>query len=276
MKQISIDQIRHEKETTYLTIMYAFSIILYILACIPLVAFAVIGFPFLLIFILSSWLVSLYFKAYILGNFVKVNENQYPEIYNTVLNYCSLTQMTKLPQVFIYNGEGVLNAFALKVFLKKYIMLSSSIVDLSYKKGVMDELNFVIGHEIGHHAAKHTSIRRSVLTGPAKILPFLGAAYSRACELTADRYGLVLSNNKKASLNALINLAHGSRVLSLVTNFSEFEHQEEEIPEFMGFISKIYATHPRLTVRVKHIRLYTNSSTEYQTRLHSTYTQVSK
>ena len=258
MKQITINEIRHEKEGTYMTLMYVISILIYILLCIPLAAFAVIGFPFILIFALFSWLTSLYFKAQVLGNCVKVTPHQYPEIHNTVLNYCSLTAITKLPDVFIYNGEGILNAFAIKVFTKKYVMLSSNIVDLSYKQGIMDELNFVIGHELGHHAAQHTSITRAILTGPAKIVPFLGAAYSRACELTADRYGLVLSNNKNASLNGLINLAHGSRVLSRNTNISAFESQEDDIPEFMGFISKIYASHPRLTVRVRQLKQYHN------------------
>lgn len=248
----------HPKEITYKNIMYVFGgVIWLILFCFFLVSVVatlglslLIGLIYVSIFAFFSWIGSQYFKAQILGDSVKVTASQYPEIYNKVIEYCQNTQINNIPEVYVFNSNGLLNAFAVKIFMKKFVMLTSSIVDIAYKKENMDELNFIIGHELGHHAAGHTSILRSFIIGPAKIVPFLGAAYSRACELTADRYGMFLSNNLSASVNSLLNLAHGSRVLSPKTNIEAFVSQENEIPEIMGFISKIYASHPRLTRRV--------------------------
>jgi Zn-dependent protease with chaperone function len=261
MNTIETSDVRHPKEATYLTIMYVFSIIIYILLFIPIILFAVFSIPFILVGVFTSWLSSLYFKAEILGNSVKVSPTQYPEIYNTYISFCQKANVSNIPDLFIYNGNGVLNALAMKVFLKKYIFMLSSIVDISYKPETKDEFNFYLGHELGHHAAGHFSIKRSILTAPAHFIPFLGAAYSRACELTADRYGLAFTGNIDESRNALINLAHGSKVLSDYTNKDAFEMQENEIPDLMGFISKLFATHPRLTIRVIELR---NFSIQYQ------------
>lgn len=256
MNILENNTIRHPKEGTYVTIMYVISIFIYISFSVFLLIGIVVAIPFILLFLLFSWLISLYFRAQILGDSLKVSENQFPELYRSLLEYCSRTNISKVPEMFVFNSNGMLNAFAVKLFMKKYIMLTSSIVDLSYRNNNFDELNFIIGHELGHHAAGHTSFTRMFLTYPATIVPFIGAAYLRACELTADRYGLVLSGNRNSSINSLINLAHGSRTMSDKVNITAFEQQENEIPEFMGFIAKLWSTHPRLTIRVKEVRVF--------------------
>ena len=85
---------------------------------------------------------------------------------------------------------------------------------------------------------------------PATFIPLLGAAYGRACELTADRIGCDVTKNLLASQNALVSIALGSESLANDTNIEEFLLQENEIPEFMGFIHKISSSHPRMTRRV--------------------------
>lgn len=244
--------LNHPKETGYKSIIYIISSILWII----LIPIAVIGFFISIPFVFFSWLSSLYFKAQILGDSVKVSNNQYPEIYQKVFDFCQKCEIKSIPETYVYNSNGLLNAFAVKIFMNKYIMLTSTVVDLSIKKNNSKELDFIIGHELGHHAAGHTSIIKSIFIKPAKFVPFLGAAYSRACELTADRYGLFLSKDIDSSINSLINLAHGSKVLSPKTNIQSFISQENEIPELMGFISKIFSSHPRLTKRVIELKLF--------------------
>ncbi len=278
MNTIDPIQIRHPKESTYVTIMYVFSIIIYVIISIPLLLSFVVAIPFLLLFFVFTWLISLFFRAQILGDTLKISDTQFPELYNSLTRYCEQTNISKIPEMFVFNSNGMLNAFAIKLFMKKYIMLTSSIVDLSYKNNNFDELNFIIGHEVGHHAAGHTSYKRMFLTYPAGIIPFLGAAYSRACELTADRYGLVLSGKRTSSLNSLVNLAHGSRYLSEKINIQAFEQQENEIPEFMGFVAKLWSTHPRLTIRVSEIKNYNfeqmfNIQAPSQNHAFNSYTQ---
>ncbi len=126
----------------------------------------------------------------------------------------------------------------------------SDLVDLMLKRNKIDELSMIIGHELGHHAAGHTNPWKNLLLKPATFIPLLGAAYGRACELTADRIGYAVTRNHTAAQNALVAIALGSESLANDTNIDEFLLQEKEIPEFMGFIHKIFSTHPRMTRRV--------------------------
>lgn len=206
----------------------------------------------------SSWLVAFFLKNKILGMALKVSNDQYPEIFKSIGNFCNTFGMQEAPEVYILNSDGVINAIATRI-LKKEVFLYSGIVDISIKNNDYSELDFIIGHEMGHHAANHLSFITRFLTGPAYIIPFLGAAYSRACELTADRFGYLHCGNQLASQRALTNLAHGSKQLSTITNIEAFERQEYEINKIAGFLLKLSEFHPRLTKRVVEVKLYAST-----------------
>ncbi|MBS9774773.1 MAG: M48 family metallopeptidase [Tenacibaculum sp.] len=204
--------------------------------------------------ILTTWIFSLYFKAVIYGDSVKVTSKQYPQIHNIVVEHCDKLNIPNPPDVFIYNGNGLINAAAIKFLSSKYVILMSDLVDLMLERDKLNELSTIIGHELGHHAAGHTNFWKNLLIKPAHIVPFLGSAYSRACELTADRIGLALTNDLQASENALVAIALGCESLANDTNIDEFLLQEKEIPELMGFVHKMFSSHPRMTKRVMQIR----------------------
>jgi Zn-dependent protease with chaperone function len=250
---IDIDDIRHPKEKTYYTIMMVVSIVMYILLCIPIFASFVVAIPFLLLFALLSWWISLRFKANLYGNSVHVNTKQYPELYSIAENQ-SKQLGVELPPLFIQNSQGSVNAYAAKIFLSKYIILESSLVDLMLSTNRTAELEMIIGHELAHHAAGHLSTAKKLLTTPGKLIPFIGAAYSRACELTCDRIGFVLNQNLEASQTALVALALGSKGLLSKSNTQAFIEQEYEIPEIAAFVNKLSATHPLTTVRVSQLQ----------------------
>lgn len=119
----------------------------------------------------------------------------------------------------------------------------------------MDELAVIIGQELAHHAMDHTAFFRNLLIAPGRIIPFVGAAYGRACKLTADRIGYVLSSNCKAAQNSLIDIALDTQSLADEIDIEQFETQEHEIPDFMDFIHKIFSSHPRMTRRAIIINL---------------------
>jgi Zn-dependent protease with chaperone function len=244
---IDINSLRHEKEKTYLIIMQIVGGLIWILLLIATRSIILLwGLPFALIL----WLTGLYFKAVIYGDSVKVTEKQYSEIHRIVAEHSQKLNLANVPEVFIYNGSGLINAFAIKFLSIKYVILMSDLVDLMLKRNKIDELSMIIGHELGHHAAGHTNPWKNLLLKPATFIPLLGAAYGRACELTADRIGYAVTRNHTAAQNALVAIALGSESLANDTNIDEFLLQEKEIPEFMGFIHKIFSTHPRMTRRV--------------------------
>jgi Zn-dependent protease with chaperone function len=250
---IDINSLRHEKEKTYLTIMQIVGGLIWLLLLISTFGIIIL---WALLFALVLWLTGLYFKAVIYGDSVKVTAKQYPEIHKLVVEHSQKLNLVKVPEVFIYNGSGLVNAFAIKFLSTKYVILMSDLVDLMLKRKRIDELSMIIGHELGHHAAGHTDPWKNLLLKPSTFIPLLGAAYSRSCELTADRIGYAVTSNLPAAQNALVAIALGSESLANDTNIDEFLLQENEIPEFMGFIHKIFSTHPRMTRRVIEITNY--------------------
>lgn len=250
---IDINSLRHEKEKIYSTIMQIVGGLVWLLLLIGTVgSIILLALPFALVL----WLTGLYFKAVIYGDSVKVTAKQYPEIHKLIVEHSQKLNLVNVPQVFIYNGGGLVNAFAVKYLSTKYVILMSDLVDLMLKRNKIDELSMIIGHELGHHAAGHTNPWKNLLLKPATFIPLLGAAYGRACELTADRIGYEVTRNLSATQNALVSIALGSESLANDTNIDEFLLQENEIPELMGFIHKIFSTHPRMTRRVIEISNY--------------------
>ncbi len=251
-----VNALRHEKEKIYFSVMLLVGILIWVLLLFWLGRVLVFAIPFILIGIFISWLTGLYFKAVIFGNSVHVNAKQFPELYEIATKQAAELGLSKCPMVFVENGNGLVNAFAVRMLSKKYVILQSDLVDLMLSNGRMDELSVIIGHELAHHAAGHIGYLRNLLIAPGRIIPFIGAAYGRACELTADRIGYALVGDKKAAETALISLALGSRALKERADAHAFMEQESCIPAFMGFIHKIFSSHPRMTRRVIEIELY--------------------
>lgn len=251
---VDAKSLRHSKEVTYYTIMLIVSLI----AWIPLFLIALI---YVIPIALILWISGLYFRAMILGDSIRVSRNQFPEIYAIAEAHSSRLGLQSVPEMFVYNSNGFVNAFAVRFLSKQYVILMSELVDLMLANGSegKQELSMIIGHELAHHAVGHTNTWKNFLLLPGSYIPFLGNAYSRACELTADRIGFVLTNDVHTAQNALVRLALGSKMLSNQVDIDTFVQQERDIPEFMGFIYKLYSSHPRMTVRVNEIGYYSRT-----------------
>ncbi|MBW7871312.1 MAG: M48 family metallopeptidase [Flavobacteriia bacterium] len=281
---LSVNNIRHPKEETYYGIMLFVSIVVYIILALPILSLVfgsilpfgylirVIGLMFsgviililqiALIIAIFMWWSSIRFKAHIFGHSVNVNANQYPEIYKIAQNQAQQLGIM-LPRIFIINDRET-NAFATKVFRGKYILLNSGIVDALLSTDRTKELESIIGHELGHHAAGHLSTFKRILLFPGKLIPFVGSAYSRACELTCDRIGFMLCGDCEASQRGLFALALGSSRLLKDGNMNAFVAQENEIPDIAAFFNKLYASHPRTTVRIREIARYSKTGRHSQ------------
>jgi len=255
------EQLRHPKETGYFTAMAIFSGMIWL----PIIPFAIGGFFIFIPLVFFAWLSSLYFKAVILGTSVKVTAEQYPQIHARAVEICRQLHISSMPDIYIVNSNGVINAIAYKALDKKYVFLYSSLVDLLLMKGHSKELDFILAHELGHHAAGHVSFWKNLLLFWGKKVPLIGAAYSRACELTADRIGHHIVNDVQVSTRALAALALGSGALVESLNIEAFKRQDAEIPELMGFIHKVFSSHPRTTRRVIEIEGFE----EYNRFLHT-------
>lgn len=196
------------------------------------------------------WLAGLFFRASIYGNAVKVSPKQYPQIHQMVQKASADLGLKAAPETFVFNADGMVNAFAVKFLKGQYVLLTAPSVELLLERGHPLELAALVGHELGHHAAGHTAWWKGMLTGPCAIFaPVISSAYSRACELTCDRIGAAVAGDPRAMQTALVAIAAGSRVAPL--SVEAFAAQEGEVPKLAAFIQELSASHPRTTLRVQ-------------------------
>lgn len=243
------NQYRHQKETFYFGVCASISALVWMGIIIG--SFG-IAFLFLIPIAFMGWITKKYLEVFLYGQTVKVSEQQLPELNSTYIAIAKNLGITNPPEMFILDGGGVKNAFALKLLGTKYVILTSDVIDACHSAGP-DCLNFIIAHELAHHQAGHTSFWKNLLIKPSLWIPFLGSAYSRACEYTADGIALNTTKNQMDAGRALTILAVGSHLYAKSVEPIKFAAQENAVPSMFGFFVEASQSHPRLTKRVAHI-----------------------
>ncbi len=66
--------------------------------------------------------------ARIRTNGVRLSANQFPEVYNKVVEICNSMEIQSIPEVYVIESGGILNAFAAKSFRKNIVILYSDIL----------------------------------------------------------------------------------------------------------------------------------------------------
>jgi Zn-dependent protease with chaperone function len=256
-----VNQLRNPKESFYQALLIIFGGVIWAILALTFLAaiieqnqelmgyFAFYGVGITLFILVAAAL----YRAHAFGNMVLLGPQQCPEFHKMVVEGSQKLGMIDPPKAFLYNSNGVMNAFARRLLGGRYVFLTSALVEVTNDA----QVQFIIGHELGHHAAGHLNPVKVVLEAPARMLvPFLGPAYSRAREYTCDSVGAYLCNDVKAARTSLQMLGCGCRRLNGTLNCEAFMAQEEMVPGFFGFIGEIFRSHPRLTRRVRAIRDY--------------------
>jgi Zn-dependent protease with chaperone function len=216
----------------------------------PLFGAVIVAYALMVIFV--YWVGQSLYRAHIFGHYVLIGPRQFPRLHQMVLEDATALGLEEPPLAFVYNSHGVMNAFALRIFGRAYIWITSAIIDADNDA----QIRFVIGHELAHHAAGHLGGWKNLVKLPAHLVPLLGAAYSRARELTCDRVGAFLCRDLNAARGALQMLAAGSAKLNGAMNTDAFEAQEPTVPVVAGFLLHIFSFYPRPTRRVVELTDY--------------------
>ena len=251
--------LRHRKEKTYGVLVLVVSLAVWLFYGTTAIVLILQKPKFLGITVFYTVLIALvllisraFYRAYIVGHYVMVSPDQFPTLFAAVQRGAQALGMARTPRAFVFNGNGVLSAFAVRLFGTPYVLLTASLIDAETDS----QVHFVVGHELGHHAAGHLNFWKNLLLFPGRLVPLLGTAYYRSRELTCDRVGAYLVQDPDAARGALAMLACGSARLNAQLNCDAFEAQEALVPGLSGWLLHIVSPYPRLTARVAAVAAY--------------------
>jgi len=244
----------HPKENLYFMFKLMVSLVVYgtIISAIPSLSriqaaafgiFIVYGLIFVLYLVFSHGILIGYLK----GNAIRINENQFPELFAIAKEEAEKLKLAKIPAIYVVQAGGLLNAFATRFYGRDFVVIYSDVLELAFEKG-NQTVHFILGHELGHIKRKHMT--KNLLLFPGVFIPFLGAAYSRACEYTCDRIGNALS--PEGAVNGLLVLAAGKYLHNKV-NIEEYMKSADRESGFWKWFAEMVSSHPNLPKRIAEI-----------------------
>lgn len=189
-------------------------------------------------------------QARYLGNSLRVHSRQFPEIFAIFRRQAEQLQIRKA-NLYI-NQDPYLNAHTLGLGTCSVVLSSALVEQLS-----LDELSFVIGHELGHYQAGHTKI--SSLFIPLNtnniVSTLIFGLWQRKAEYTSDQCGLVLTKNIDAAIDAMIKLAVGGNLAKKV-DVEGYISQIKKADTLTVNLSEYTGDHPLITNRVRNLLQY--------------------
>ena len=243
-----MESLVNPKERVYFGISLVISLLVYLGLVI-----SIVGILYIAIGAIIAVIVHGLFIGSLRGNGVRVSEKQFPEVYRIASQLANQMGLNPVPAIYVLQAGGLLNAFATKFLGRSFVVIYSDVLELAYEKGEA-ELSFVICHELAHIKRKHLTWRW--LLCPSMLIPFLGTAYSRACEYTCDRFGAHFMAD--GAVGGLLVLASGKKLYPNV-NAQEFSNQANTERGFWVWFSEVLSTHPNLPKRVNALGLGTVS-----------------
>jgi len=178
------------------------------------------------------------------GNAVRVSERQFPQLYRLAAAHARRLGLKNVPSVYVVESGGLLNAFATRFWGRDFVIVHSDVLELALAQGEA-AVSFIMGHELAHIWRGH--LKHRWLTLPGRLVPYLGAAYSRACEYTCDRIGAFCQ--PEGAISGLLALAAGKQLHAHV-DVKEYAAQAETERDFWTKRVELMSTHPLLPKRV--------------------------
>ena len=228
------------RERTLFVILLVFSSVVWVVCVItiaPMVGLATGAF--------FLWLAHGLLIGRIKSEAVKLDLNQTPGLNQVFAGVCARLNVSRVPDLYLMQAGGVLNAFATRHCARDFVILYSDILEAYGPDS--GEIKFLLGHEIGHVRSKH--IFKNMLLLPGLFLPLLGSAYSRACESSCDRHGAFASEDEAASVRAMMILSGGKQAgRGLLAE--AFSNQHHNARGFFVALHELFSSYPTLSKRV--------------------------
>lgn len=227
MLDSEIKSLRHPAEIPLFIICLLISVFIYVtLMAAPILYPDLLGKEYMLI--VPGTIV---FLSYVSGqtygamraNAIKLSEKQFPELYEIIKRLSFELNLKEIPDAFLIQQGGLINAFATRLYFRRnYVVFYADVVEVAYREGDFDSLEFIVAHELAHIKAGHVTLLYNLSIFPVAFVPvlknLLWTALSRAREYTADRIAIRLVPSGK---RGLIVLSAGEHLYKNV-NYEEY------------------------------------------------------
>ncbi|GAC49760.1 M48 family metallopeptidase [Gordonia aichiensis] len=184
-------------------------------------------------------------------NGVQMTPTQFVEGYRMVVEAAARYGLEYVPDAYVVLGNGQINAFASGHGFRRYVVVYSDLFEIGGRARDPEALRFIIGHEVGHIAAGHTSYWRQLATSIGMQIPVLGSLLSRAQEYSADNFGYY--TQPAGAPRAMGVLSAGKYMLRAV-DFDQLADRATHEKGFFVFLVNLLASHPVLTWRAAALR----------------------
>ncbi|MFD7918205.1 M48 family metallopeptidase [Streptomyces sp. NPDC059740] len=212
-----------------------------------------------------------------LSDSVRVGERQFVHLHEMLLDACQILDLEKVPPMYV-TQDPTPNAMCVGLD-EPIIVVSTGLVELLDE----EEMRAVVGHEVGHALSGH-AVYRTLLMYLTKLavrvswIP-LGAVaitaivtalneWFRKSELSADRAGLLVGQDLKASMRGLMKLAGGNHLHEM--NVDAFLEQAEEYEaggdlrdSVLKILNVLPRSHPFTTIRAAELKKW-HASRDFQ------------
>lgn len=219
-----------------------------------------------------------------LGSAIRVDERQFPALARALNEACATLDAPSVPELYV-QAHPFLNAMTIGMD-RPIIVINSSMVDLFDE----EELRWVLAHELGHalsgHAVYQTILLRLLsLSGILGSIPLGGVGlrmivaalmeWQRKSELSADRAGLLATQDPAVAYRALMKTASGGHLEDLdPTSFFEQGAEYDASGDIRDSVLKLLLlerrSHPMPVSRAAELRRWVDSGA-YTAVLAGTY-----
>lgn len=176
-------------------------------------------------------------------NGVRITAEQFPEAHRMVVEAAERFGMRQVPDAYVVLGNGVINAFASGHGSRRYVAVNSDLFEVGARDP--DTLRFVIGHEVGHIAAGHTSFWRQFGVSVANVIPGVGSSLGRAQEYTADNHAYEYCPEGVEGLRVLA----AGKYLYRDVDFDDIARRAHTDTGFFVLLVNLLSSHPVNTFR---------------------------
>jgi len=208
-----------------------------------------------------------------LGSAIRVDERQFSRLHRLLTEVAQTLDVAELPELYV-SANPFPNALTIGMN-KPFIVVNSALVDLLDD----EEMRFILGHELGHavsgHAVYQTLLQRLIqLSGVLNSIPVGGLGFraimaalmewSRKAELSADRAGLLATQDPTTAFRVHMQVASGGHLDDLdTTSFfaqgAEYDGATDLRDSVLKLLLVEARSHPFAVVRATELRRWVDA-----------------